>query len=142
MSDDFSNNTFSRAHRWHFDGGTIIDASPSPYIVPLPLSVEAFVDPEEAFIASLSSCHMLTFLTIAAKRKYTVDSYIDNAVGLLDSKEMGKKWVSRVTLYPEVTFSGSHQPSFEQNKKLHQLAHQHCFIANSVLTDIVIKPVF
>ncbi|ELA8062329.1 OsmC family protein [Vibrio parahaemolyticus] len=133
----FSDNQYSRAHTWRFDGGLLVPASPSPYVVPLPLSVEENVDPEEAFVAALSSCHMLVFLSIAAKRRYVIDSYVDAAEGELTAGENGKVWVSRVVLYPKVVFSGDKQPSYEQLEKMHHMAHENCFIANSVKTEIV-----
>ncbi|EGR2701456.1 OsmC family peroxiredoxin [Vibrio parahaemolyticus] len=133
----FSDNQYSRAHTWRFDGGLLVPASPSPYVVPLPLSVEENVDPEEAFVAALSSCHMLVFLSIAAKRRYVIDSYVDAAEGELTAGENGKVWVSRVVLHPKVVFSGDKQPSYEQLEKMHHMAHENCFIANSVKTEIV-----
>lgn len=133
----FSDNQYSRAHTWRFDGGLLVPASPSPHVVPLPLSVEENVDPEEAFVAALSSCHMLVFLSIAAKRRYVIDSYVDAAEGELTVSENGKEWVSRVVLNPKVVFSGDKQPSYEQLEKMHHMAHENCFIANSVKTEIV-----
>ncbi|MDG2682545.1 OsmC family protein, partial [Vibrio parahaemolyticus] len=130
-------NQYSRAHTWRFDGGLLVPASPSPHVVPLPLSVEENVDPEEAFVAALSSCHMLVFLSIAAKRRYVIDSYVDAAEGELTAGENGKVWVSRVVLNPKVVFSGDKQPSYEQLEKMHHMAHENCFIANSVKTEIV-----
>ncbi len=133
----FSDNQYSRAHTWRFDGGLLVPASPSPHVVPLPLSVEENVDPEEAFVAALSSCHMLVFLSIAAKRRYVIDSYVDAAEGELTVGENRKEWVSRVVLNPTVVFSGDKQPSYEQLEKMHHMAHENCFIANSVKTEIV-----
>ncbi|HHI4988071.1 peroxiredoxin [Vibrio parahaemolyticus] len=133
----FSDNQYSRAHTWRFDGGLLVPASPSPHVVPLPLSVEENVDPEEAFVAALSSCHMLVFLSIAAKRRYVIDSYVDAAEGELAVGENGKEWVSRVVLNLKVVFSGDKQPSYEQLEKMHHMAHENCFIANSVKTEIV-----
>ncbi|EGQ8412353.1 OsmC family protein [Vibrio parahaemolyticus] len=133
----FSDNQYSRAHTWRFDGGLLVPASPSPHVVPLPLSVEENVDPEEAFVAALSSCHMLVFLSIAAKRRYVIDSYVDAAEGELTAGENRKVWVSRVVLNPKVVFSGDKQPSYEQLGKMHHMAHENCFIANSVKTEIV-----
>ncbi|EJE4162058.1 OsmC family protein [Vibrio parahaemolyticus] len=133
----FSDNQYSRAHTWRFDGGLLVPASPSPYVVPLPLSVEENVDPEEAFVAALSSCHMLVFISIAAKRRYVIDSYVDAAEGELTAGENGKEWVSRVVLNPKIVFSGDKQPSYEQLEKMHHMAHENCFIANSVKTEIV-----
>jgi len=132
----FSDNQYSRGHTWHFDGGVVVPASSSPDVVPLPLSVEENVDPEEAFIASISSCHMLTFLGIAAKQRYVIDSYTDEAVGFLEEDLSGKGFVSKVILRPKIIFTGDKQPSLSQLEKLHHLAHLHCFIANSVKTEI------
>ncbi|PML48948.1 peroxiredoxin [Vibrio lentus] len=140
-SDDeaFSDNQYSRGHTWEFDGGVTVPASSSPHVVPLPFSVEANVDPEEAFIAALSSCHMLTFLGIAAKQKYVIDSYVDDAVGVLEEDESGRSSVTKVTLRPDIVFSGSKIPTAKQLDKLHHLAHKNCFIANSVKTEIVVE---
>lgn len=133
----FSDNQYSRGHEWQFDGGVTVPASSSPHIVPLPYSVEANVDPEEAFVASLSSCHMLFFLSIAAKRKYVIDSYNDNAVGVMDKDTDGKLSMTKVTLRPQVKFLGDKQPSFEQIEKMHHQSHEQCFIANSVKTEVI-----
>lgn len=135
----FIDNKYSRAHRWEFDGGTIVPASSSPHIVPLPYSVEANVDPEEAFIATLSSCHMLVFLGIAAKQRFTVDAYIDNSLGIMEKADDGKVWITKVTLRPKIEFSGDRQPTLEQIEKLHHLSHEQCFIANSVKTEVVVE---
>ncbi|NOI27738.1 OsmC family protein [Vibrio coralliilyticus] len=133
----FSDNQYSRGHQWEFDGGVSVPASASPHVVPLPYSVEENVDPEEAFIAAISSCHMLTFLGIAAKRRYVIDSYVDEAIGIMEEDDKGRTSVTKVTLRPNIVFSGSKQPDYAQLEKMHQLAHQHCFIANSVKTEIV-----
>ena len=135
----FSDNKYSRGHTWEFDGGEIIQASSSPHIVPLPYSVEANVDPEEAFIASLSSCHMLFFLSIAAKRRYTIESYTDNVTGIMQIDKNNKMSMTDVTLNPEVIFTGKKQPTQEQINKIHHQAHEQCFIANSVKTKVHIK---
>lgn len=132
----FNDNQYSRGHTWEFDGGVIVPASSSPHVVPLPLSVEANVDPEEAFIASISSCHMLTFLGIAAKQRYVIESYSDHAVGIMEEDERGYTSVTKVTLRPKIVFLGEKQPNRQQLEKLHHLSHQHCFIANSVKTEI------
>lgn len=116
-SEIFSDNQYSRAHTWTFDGGLQVPASPSPHVVPLPLSVAENVDPEEAFVAALSSCHMLVFLSIAAKRRYVIDSYVDAAEGELTKGDNGKEWVSRVELNPSIVFSGDKQPTQEQLEK-------------------------
>ncbi|MGR5359408.1 OsmC family protein [Vibrio mediterranei] len=133
----FSDNNYSRGHVWEFDGGLTVPASPSPHLVPLPLSIEENIDPEEAYIAALSSCHMLVFLSIAAKRKYVIDSYIDKAVGILAENEAGRMAVTKVILRPDVVFSGERVPTREQLEKMHHLSHENCFIANSVKTEIV-----
>ncbi|MCM5508265.1 OsmC family protein, partial [Vibrio sp. SCSIO 43169] len=130
-------NQYSRGHQWEFDGGVSVPASASPHVVPLPYSVEENVDPEEAFIAAISSCHMLTFLGIAAKRRYVIDSYVDEAIGIMEEDDKGRTSVTKVTLRPNIVFSGSKQPDYAQLEKMHNLAHQHCFIANSVKTEIV-----
>ncbi len=135
----FSDNQYSRGHTWEFDGGVTVPASSSPHVVPLPLSVAENVDPEEAFIAALSSCHMLTFLGIAAKQKYVIGSYVDDAVGVLEEDESGRSSVTKVTLRPEIVFLGTKQPTAKQIQKLHHLAHKNCFIANTVKTDIVVE---
>jgi len=138
-TESYTDNKYSRGHEWSFDGGITVQASSSPHVVPLPYSVAEYVDPEEAFVASLSSCHMLFFLSIAAKRKYIVNSYTDNAIGLMDKDNEGNIAMTQVTLKPKVDFSGEHKPSMEQLEKIHHQAHQQCFIANSVKTKIVIK---
>ncbi|NAZ95133.1 OsmC family protein [Vibrio toranzoniae] len=135
----FSDNQYSRGHTWEFDGGVTVPASSSPHVVPLPLSVAENVDPEEAYIAALSSCHMLTFLGIAAKQKYVIGSYVDDAAGVLEEDESGRLSVTKVTLRPEIVFLGTKQPTAKQIEKLHHLAHKNCFIANSVKTDIVVE---
>ncbi len=134
----FIDNQYSRAHHWLFDGGSTIAASSSPHIVATPYSVEANVDPEEAFIASLSSCHMLFFLSIAAKHKFIIDKYEDNASGIMQKNNHGKYAMTKVTLKPKVVFASDEKPSLKKFEEMHHQAHQHCFIANSVNTDIVI----
>jgi len=135
--ENFIDNKYSRGHEWVFDGGVTVPASASPHIVPLPYSVEENVDPEEAFIASLSSCHMLFFLSIAAQKKYVVDSYVDDAVGIMEKDSDGNISITRVTLKPYVQFSGEKKPTMEQLEKMHHQSHKQCFIANSVKTEIV-----
>ena len=134
----FPDNRYSRGHTWEFDGGVTVPASSSPLVVPLPLSREDAVDPEEAFVAALSSCHMLVFLSIAAKKRFTVDAYEDRALGIMTKNEGGKLFVSKVTLDPRIEFSGDKVPTPEQIAEMHHLAHKECFIANSVLTEIVV----
>ncbi len=135
--ENYIDNKFSRGHEWIFDGGVTVPASSSPHVVALPYSVETNVDPEEAFVASLSSCHMLFFLSIAAKRRFVIDDYIDNAIGVIEKDSDGKISMTKVTLRPEVKFSGDKQPSFEQLEKMHDQSHEQCFIANSVKTEVV-----
>jgi len=137
VEEAFIDNKYSRGHQWEFDGGSIIEASSSPHIVPLPYSVEENVDPEEAFIASISSCHLLFFLQIAAKRKFIIEEYIDQTVGIMEQDEQGKTSMTKVILRPHVKFSGERQPTLEQLEKMHHLAHEQCFIANSVKSEIV-----
>ena len=134
----FSDNRYSRGHTWFFDGGIEVPGSASPLVVPLPLSREDAVDPEEAFVAAISSCHMLTFLSLAAKKRYVVDAYEDRAVGIMTKNEGGKLFVSKVTLDPKISFSGERRPTAEQLAELHHLSHRECFIANSVLTEIAV----
>ena len=132
----FVDNKYSRGHQWEFDGGVTVPASASPDIVPLPYSVESNVDPEEAFVASISSCHMLFFLAIAGKKRLVVDEYIDSPIGIMEKGGDGKVAMTKVTLRPKVIFSGD-QPSLEQLESIHHRAHQECFIANSVKTEIL-----
>lgn len=139
---DFLGNRYSRRHLLRFDGGAEVAASSSPHVVPVPMSDAAAVDPEEAFVACLSSCHMLWFLSIAAKRKFCVDSYADAAVGVMAKNSEGKMAMTRVTLRPEVHFSGEKLPTREQIDQLHHEAHEECFIANSVRTEVRCEPVY
>ena len=138
----FTDNQYSRGHTWSFDGGVTVPASSSPHIVPLPYSVEENVDPEEAFVAALSSCHMLFFLSIAAKKRYCVDSYEDNPEGVMSEDANGKQAMTRVTLKPKVVFSGERQPNDAQLDKLHHLAHESCFLARSVKSELLVAPVY
>lgn len=137
----FLDDNYSRGHIWEFDGGLSVPASASPDIVPLPKSVAENVDPEEAFVASLSSCHMLFFLSIAAKKGYVVDKYTDSATGDMAKNDQGKIAITQIILHPEVEFSGDRQPTAEQIERLHEQSHQRCFIANSVRTDVSVQPV-
>ena len=137
----FSDNRYSRGHRWTFDGGVEVAASSSPHVVPLPMSVEAAVDPEEAFVAALASCHMLTFLFVAAKRGFVVDDYRDDAAGALAGNEAGKLAMTVVTLRPAITFGGERRPDRHEIQQMHHEAHAQCFIANSVTTEIRVEPV-
>jgi organic hydroperoxide reductase OsmC/OhrA len=134
----FTDGRYSRAHDWSFDGGVVVPGSPSPAVVPLPYSREDAVDPEEAFVAAASSCHMLTFLHLASKRRFVVDAYEDHAVGVMTKNAAGRLFVSRIVLDPVIAFSGERRPSPAEIADLHHLAHRECFIANSVLTEIVV----
>ncbi|MFI8483249.1 OsmC family protein [Pseudomonas sp. NPDC078700] len=138
----FLNNRYSRAHSWQFDGGIQVPASSSPHVVPLPYSDPAAVDPEEAFVASLSSCHMLWFLGLAAKQGFEVNEYEDNPVGLMAKNAQGRMAMTVVTLFPRVAFTAASSPTKEQLIELHHRAHDQCFIANSVLTKVQCHPVF
>ena len=138
----FVDNRYSRAHLWEFDGGITVPASSSPGVVPPPMSRADAVDPEEAFMASLSSCHMLWFLSLAAKNQFIVDSYEDRAEGVMAKNPQGKFAMTQVTLRPRVVFSGTNQPDQARLELLHDQAHDECFIANSVLTRVVCLPQF
>jgi organic hydroperoxide reductase OsmC/OhrA len=135
----FTDNRFSRAHRWRFDGGADVAGSASPLIVPPPQSDPAAVDPEEAFVAAIASCHMLWFLALAARAGFVVDHYRDDAVGIMERIDSGKQAITRVTLRPDIGFSGDEQPSPDELQSLHHKAHENCFIANSVLTEITVE---
>lgn len=138
---DFLSNQYSRRHTVTFDGGVVLPASSSPHVVPLPMSDASAVDPEEMFVASLSSCHMLWFLTMALKRKFKVVSYRDSASGVMAKNGVGKMVMTVVTLHPQVVFEGD-APTREQLDALHHRAHDECFIANSVTTDVRCEPVY
>jgi organic hydroperoxide reductase OsmC/OhrA len=136
----FTDNRYSRKHRLRFDGGTEVPGSSSPLVVPLPMSDAAAVDPEEAFVASLAACHMLWFLSLAAQQGHVVDSYRDAAIGAMTKNAAGKLWISTVTLRPAVRFGGERQPSAEALLQLHHRAHEECFIANSVKSEVRCEP--
>lgn len=138
---EFTDNRYSRGHRWLFDGGIEVPASSSPLVVPVPASVVAAVDPEEAFVASLSSCHMLWFLYLAARRGFVVDRYRDEAVGVMSKDASGKQAITRVTLHPDVRYNGANRPTDEEQMAMHHEAHASCFIANSVKSDVRCEPV-
>lgn len=136
----FTDQRYSRAHSWHFDGGVTVPASSSPQVVRLPLSAENAVDPEEALVAALSSCHMLFFLSFAAGRGLRVDEYTDDAVGVMGTNAAGRTAMTRVTLRPRVAFSGERLPSRDELASLHSRAHEECYIANSVTTEVRVEP--
>jgi organic hydroperoxide reductase OsmC/OhrA len=133
---EFLKGKFSREHTWSFDGGVTVPASAAPSAVRPPLSNPANVDPEEAFVASVSSCHMLTFLWLASRAGFEIESYEDEAVGVMTKNEKGIPWVSSITLNPRIVYGASKRPSAEEEQKLHHGAHEQCYVANSVKTDI------
>jgi organic hydroperoxide reductase OsmC/OhrA len=136
----FTDNRYSRGHVWRFDGGVEVPASSSPHVVRPPLSVEAAVDPEEAFVAALASCHMLWFLSIAAKRGFVVERYEDGALGVMAPDDEGRLAMTRVTLRPSVTFSGDARPTARELHDMHEQAHEACFIARSVRCTVDCEP--
>jgi organic hydroperoxide reductase OsmC/OhrA len=138
-STDFAKGQYSRAHEWVFDGGAVVPASSSPHVVPAPWSDQAGVDPEEAFVASLSSCHMLFFVDFARRAGFVVDEYVDEAEGVLEKRADGKMAMTRVTLRPRVTWGGD-PPDEATIAGLHHRAHEECFIANSVTSDVTVAP--
>ncbi len=137
-STDFAKGQYSRAHEWVFDGGVTVPASPSPHIVPQPWSDLNAVDPEEAFVASLSSCHMLFFVDFARRAGFLVNSYLDEAQGALEKRTDGKMAMTRVTLRPRVDWGGT-PPDKAAIADLHHRAHEACFIANSVTTEVTVE---
>ena len=140
-STDYLKGRYSREHTWTFDGGVTVPASPSPGVVLAPWSNPAGVDPEEAYVAAISSCHMLTFLYVAMRAGVVVLSYEDDAVGVMRKNERGAIWVSAVTLNPRIVYGGDREPTAIDVDRLHHLAHEQCFIANSVKTEIRIAGV-
>lgn len=135
----FLDNRYSREHIWQFDGGVEVPASSSPHVVRVPYSNPTCVDPEEAFVASLSSCHMLWFLSIAVKQKFVVESYTDEAIGVMEKNQDGELAITQVRLRPQIVFTGDNLPIEQQVEAMHQEAHHHCFLANSVKTKIVVE---
>ncbi len=136
---DFLKGKYSREHTWSFDGGATVAASASPANVPGPYANAACVDPEEAFVASISSCHMLWFLFLASKQGFDVESYRDAAVGAMTKNENGISWISSVTLNPKIVYTGAKRPSQADEQQLHHLAHEQCFIANSIKTQVSVR---
>ncbi|MGA2258333.1 MAG: OsmC family protein [Thermoguttaceae bacterium] len=136
----FSDNRYSRKHVWTFDGGAEVSASASPHVVPIPLSDPTGVDPEEAFVAAISSCQMLWFLSIACQRGFVVESYSDKAVGIMAKNNDGKLAITRVTLRPQVVFAGPKVPDESTFHEIHEDAHRECFIANSVRSKVLCDP--
>jgi organic hydroperoxide reductase OsmC/OhrA len=135
----FTDQRYSRAHEWTFDGGLTVPASSSPLSVPLPMSEAANVDPEEALVAATSSCHMLFFLSIAAQRGYVVDSYRDHALGLLGPDAEGRIAMTRITLRPAIVFGDARRPDAAELRDIHHAAHQRCYIANSLKAEVVVE---
>jgi organic hydroperoxide reductase OsmC/OhrA len=135
---DMLKGKFSREHTWVFDGGLTVKASASPSVVPAPYSNPAGVDPEEAFVASLSSCHMLTYIYLASRQGFLIDSYRDDAVGVLSKNDQGALWISAVTLRPQIIYSGEKRPTPAEEDELHHRAHEQCFISNSVKTAVTV----
>jgi organic hydroperoxide reductase OsmC/OhrA len=135
---DFARGQYSRAHSWSFDGGITLAASASPHIVPAPWSNKDAVDPEEAFVASLASCHMLFFVDFARRAGLVIDTYVDEAEGVLEKRDDGKMWMSQVTLRPKIDWSGD-APDDATVADLHHKAHEACFIANSVTTKVTVE---
>jgi organic hydroperoxide reductase OsmC/OhrA len=133
---EYMSGKYSREHTWSFDGGCTVPASSSPAVVRAPLSNPANVDPEEAFVASLSSCHMLTYLHVARLAGFQIDRYDDEAVGDMAKNEKGIPWIARVTLNPKITYGGDKRPTAAEEAELHHKAHEQCFISQSVKTDV------
>ena len=135
---DFAGQRYSRGHEWQFDGGLTVPASSSPLSVPLPMSVAANIDPEEALVAATSSCHMLFFLSLAAQRGYVIDDYRDDAVGELGKNAQGRLAMTRIVLRPRIAFAGT-PPTPDALAALHHDAHERCYIANSLTADVVVQ---
>lgn len=138
----FTDNRYSRRHELHFDGGAVLAGSSSPSVVPLPWSDASAVDPEELFVASLASCHMLWFLSLAARQGWRVDRYEDDASGTLARNAAGRQAMTHVLLRPQVRCIGQRQPTAAELQALHEQAHEACFIANSVTTEVRLEPRF
>ena len=135
--DDFSYKSYDRTHEWKFEGGTIIKASGAKEF----FGNAALPNPEEALVAAISSCHALTFLAIASRKKMIVESYEDHAIGIMEKNAKGKLAVTKAYLHPKIVFSGDNIPTTEQIIQMHHLSHEECFIANSVLTEVIVEPV-
>ena len=135
---DFFKGKYSREHTWTFDGGLTVAASSSPHVVRPPFSNPANVDPEEAFVAAIASCHFLTFIWLAGKEGFQIDSYEDRAVGKMSNNERGVPWINEVTLNPNISFAGEKKPTQADLSRLHHDAHEQCFIANSVKSKITV----
>lgn len=134
----FTDNKYSRAHEWRFDEGLVVPASPAPSSVPPPWSQANAVDPEEALVAACSSCHMLFFLAFAGKRGFVIDSYADNAVGVMTRNDAGKLYISEIMLDPQIVWTGEKRPSEADIAALHERAHAECYIAHSIRATVTI----
>jgi organic hydroperoxide reductase OsmC/OhrA len=132
----FAYESYSRNHRWEFDGGVRVEASAAPDFLGSPEGV----DPEEAFVAAVSSCHMLTFLALAARKRHTLNVYRDRAIGFMEENVEGRLAITRVTLRPVIHFDDSVDIGEAEIERLHHLAHEHCFIANSIRSEITVEP--
>ena len=137
--ESFRKGRYTRAHEWAFDGGTVVPASASPDNVPPGTADEAGVDPEEALIAAIASCHMLFFVDYARRDGFVVDSYLDEAVGVMENRADGKMAVTKVTLRPKIAFSGEQKPTADEIADLHHRSHEDCFIANSVNSKVTVE---
>ena len=135
---EFLKGQYLRDHTWTFDGGVVVPAAPSPANVPAAYGNPANVDPEEAFVAAVASCHMLTFLFLAYQAGFQVEAYESPAVGQMQKNESGRAWISRVTLYPKVMYREVKSPTPEQASQLHHHAHEQCIIANSIRTEVMV----
>ncbi len=135
----FAKNQYTRGHMWEFDGGISVPASSSPHSVRVPFSIEKAVDPEEALVASVSSCHMLSFLWVVSQKKFNIESYEDNAVGEMTTSDEGKQWISKITLDPQIVWSGDKVPTAEELAEMHHEAHDICYIANSIKAEIIVN---
>ena len=136
----FVDQRYSRTHQWTLDGGATIQASASPSNVPEPYSDPNAIDPEEALVAAASSCHMLWFLAIAARQGFVIDSYVDEPEGLIEEVGAGRRAFSRITLRPQIEFSGGRRPELAEVDAMHAEAHNSCFIANSLSCDVIVAP--
>lgn len=139
LEEPFLDGNYKRNHQWILDGGSIINASSSPEVVPIPMSDPTLIDPEEAFISSISSCHMLFFLAIAARKKFIVDTYEDNPKAEMGKMENNRTAMLTITLQPKITFTEDNYPTEKMVDRIHKIAHANCFLANSVNTKIIIQ---
>jgi organic hydroperoxide reductase OsmC/OhrA len=138
-SPDFMTGRYSRAHAWRFDGGLTVPASSSPAVVRAPLSNPANIDPEEAYVASISSCHMLTYLHLARLAGFSIESYEDQAVGETVKNERGVPWIATVVLAPRIVYGADKRPTPEEEDRLHHQAHEQCFVSQSIRTEVTVK---